>query len=209
MPVGANSKRPSTVPKAQARKGRRRRWMGKRGTAVNIKKKKIETAQTLVFDCNPDGRWPMLDRLGVFDTCPSVVLCCAGLRTHGVVLQVAELIAGLENLGCSSTTGAGQTLCVLSDSFNNNGNAAALQASGDLPAVDVVKVSQPHPRARTIALRGSVDASSLQRVSPPETSTHPPIAVRRCSRLVLVASREVPQAGVVTGEPTKQKPSEE
>lgn len=57
-----------------------------------------------------------------------------------VVVQVAELITGLGNLGCSSTAGEGQTLCVLSDSFNVLGNAAGLQASGDLPEVDVVKV---------------------------------------------------------------------
>eukprot|EP00903_Cladosiphon_okamuranus_P022369 g20573.t1 len=57
----------------------------------------------------------------------------------GQAHQVAELIAGLENLECSRTTGEGQTLCVMSDSFNNNGNADALQASGDLPAVEVVK----------------------------------------------------------------------
>lgn len=56
------------------------------------------------------------------------------------VLQVAELIAGLEHLGCASTTGEGQTLCVMSNSFNVNGNAAGLQDLGDLPEVDVVKV---------------------------------------------------------------------
>lgn len=63
-----------------------------------------------------------------------------GDRAHTWPFQVAELIAGLEDLGCSRTTGEGQTLCVMSDSFNSNGGAAALQASGDLPAVKVVKV---------------------------------------------------------------------
>lgn len=35
----------------------------------------------------------------------------------------------------------GQVPCVMSDGFNGNGNAANLQASGDLPATDVVKVN--------------------------------------------------------------------
>lgn len=57
--------------------------------------------------------------------------------------QVDELISGLKSLGCASTTGEGQSLCVMSDSFDFNGNARALQVSGDLPSkVDVVKVSQ-------------------------------------------------------------------
>lgn len=54
---------------------------------------------------------------------------------------MAELITGLEELGCTRTTGEDQTVCVLSDSFNQMGNAADLQASGDLPEVEVVKVS--------------------------------------------------------------------
>lgn len=55
--------------------------------------------------------------------------------------KVAELIAGLRDLGCKRTTGEDQTVCVMSDSFNALGNAEALQASGDLPLVEVVKVS--------------------------------------------------------------------
>lgn len=54
--------------------------------------------------------------------------------------QVAELIAGLADLGCTRTMGEDQTVCVMSDSFDIFGNAAALQASGDLPQVEVVKV---------------------------------------------------------------------
>lgn len=55
--------------------------------------------------------------------------------------QVAELIAGLEALGCERTRGEGQTLCVMSDSYNANGGVPALEASGDLPPlVDIVKV---------------------------------------------------------------------
>ena len=50
------------------------------------------------------------------------------------------MIKGLEDLGCARATGEDQTICVLSDSFNNNGGAAGLQASGDLPLVGVVKV---------------------------------------------------------------------
>lgn len=57
-----------------------------------------------------------------------------------VIVQVAELIAGLENLGCSSTTGEGQTVCVISDSFNFTGGASDLMASGDLPEVEVIRV---------------------------------------------------------------------
>ncbi|CAN0353195.1 unnamed protein product, partial [Hapterophycus canaliculatus] len=53
--------------------------------------------------------------------------------------QVAELIAGLQDLGCTRTTGEDQTVCVISDSFDQSGNAADLQASGDLPQVEVVK----------------------------------------------------------------------
>jgi len=55
--------------------------------------------------------------------------------------KVAELIDGLKGLGCQRTTGEDQTVCVMSDSFNALGNAEALQASGDLPLVEVVKVS--------------------------------------------------------------------
>ena len=51
-----------------------------------------------------------------------------------------ELIQGLEDLGRLRTTGEDQTICVLSDSFSNTGGADALEASGDLPPVDVVKV---------------------------------------------------------------------
>lgn len=62
-------------------------------------------------------------------------------RSHAQTLcQVDELIQGLEDLSCLRTTGEDQTICVMSDSFNNLGLAADLQASGDLPAVDVVKV---------------------------------------------------------------------
>ena len=53
---------------------------------------------------------------------------------------MAELIAGLADLGCQRTTGEDQTVCVMSNSFNALGNAEALQASGDLPHVEVVKV---------------------------------------------------------------------
>lgn len=56
------------------------------------------------------------------------------------VRQVAELIYGLRALGCTRTKGEDQTMCFLSDSFDIMGNAADLQASGDLPEVDVVKV---------------------------------------------------------------------
>ena len=56
------------------------------------------------------------------------------------MFQVEELIQGLEDLGCPRTTGEDQTICVMSDSFNHLGGAAGLQASGDLPPVDVVKV---------------------------------------------------------------------
>lgn len=61
-------------------------------------------------------------------------------RTYLALLQVAELITGLQELGCTRTTGEDQALCVLSDSFDYLGYAAALQASGDLPEVEVVKV---------------------------------------------------------------------
>ncbi len=56
------------------------------------------------------------------------------------LLKVAELIDGLKNLGCKRATGEDQTVCVMSDSFNALGNAEDLQASGDLPHVEVVKV---------------------------------------------------------------------
>lgn len=56
------------------------------------------------------------------------------------LFQVDELIQGLQDLGCLRTRGEDQTLCVLSDSFDNKGDASSLQASGDLPPVDVVKV---------------------------------------------------------------------
>jgi len=56
------------------------------------------------------------------------------------MLQVAELIAGLDELGCTRTTGEDQTVCVMSDSFDHLGIAEDLQASGDLPQVEVVKV---------------------------------------------------------------------
>ncbi len=55
--------------------------------------------------------------------------------------QVAELIAGLEGLGCTRTTGEDQTVCVMSDSFDTTGRPASLQAAGILPPVDIVKVS--------------------------------------------------------------------
>lgn len=50
------------------------------------------------------------------------------------------MIAGLQELGCANTMGDGQTLCIMSDSFNGLGNAPRLQESGDLPEVEVVKV---------------------------------------------------------------------
>lgn len=56
------------------------------------------------------------------------------------VPQVAELITGLQELGCTRTTGEDQTVCVMTDSFDYLGNVADLQASGDLPQVEVVKV---------------------------------------------------------------------
>lgn len=62
---------------------------------------------------------------------------------------MAKLIAGLEALGCANTQGEGQTLCVISDSFNMNGYADSLQESGDLPEVETVLVcGQGLPRAR-------------------------------------------------------------
>ncbi|CAM9640288.1 unnamed protein product [Scytosiphon promiscuus] len=61
------------------------------------------------------------------------------LSEAGQAHEVAELIAGLQDLGCTRTTGEDQTVCVISDSFDYLGNAAALQASGDLPQVEVVK----------------------------------------------------------------------
>lgn len=64
---------------------------------------------------------------------PSLCAC-------GAALQVAELIAGLSDIGCTRTTGEDQTVCVVSNSFDANGAAASLQASGDLPVVEVVKV---------------------------------------------------------------------
>ncbi|CAN0306148.1 unnamed protein product [Scytosiphon promiscuus] len=63
----------------------------------------------------------------------------SSLSEAGQAHQVAELIAGLQDLGCSRTTGEDQTVCVISDSFDRLGNAATLQASGDLPPVEVVK----------------------------------------------------------------------
>eukprot|EP00904_Undaria_pinnatifida_P008994 jgi/Undpi1/5224/HiC_scaffold_2.g00506.m1 len=57
----------------------------------------------------------------------------------GTAHQVQELIDGLEELGCLRTKGEDQTLCVMSDSFDNKGAAGALQEFGDLPPVDVVK----------------------------------------------------------------------
>lgn len=56
------------------------------------------------------------------------------------IFQVDELIKGLEDLSCGRTSGEDQTICVMSDSFNNHGGAAVLEALGDLPDVDVVKV---------------------------------------------------------------------
>eukprot|EP00752_Nemacystus_decipiens_P009695 g8659.t1 len=57
----------------------------------------------------------------------------------GQAHQVAELVTGLADLGCTRTMGEDQIVCVMSDSFNNNGNAATLQTQGDLPDVEVVK----------------------------------------------------------------------
>ncbi|CAB1111813.1 unnamed protein product [Ectocarpus sp. CCAP 1310/34] len=57
----------------------------------------------------------------------------------GQAHQVAELIDGLKNLGCTRTTGEDKKLCVLSDSFNYLGKAATLKDSGDLPEVEVIK----------------------------------------------------------------------
>ncbi|CAM9303784.1 unnamed protein product [Choristocarpus tenellus] len=53
--------------------------------------------------------------------------------------QVAEAIAALEALGCANTRGEGQTLCAMSDSMNSKGNMQSLQASGDLPDVEIVE----------------------------------------------------------------------
>lgn len=61
------------------------------------------------------------------------------IRMHAT-LQVDELIKGLEDLGCVRTKGEDQTICVMSDSFDNNGLATELQTMGDLPPVTVVKV---------------------------------------------------------------------
>ncbi|CAN0287420.1 unnamed protein product, partial [Ectocarpus fasciculatus] len=57
----------------------------------------------------------------------------------GQAHQVAELIDGLENLGCTRTAGEDQKLCIMSDSFNYLGDAATLKDLGDLPEVEVVK----------------------------------------------------------------------
>ncbi len=57
-----------------------------------------------------------------------------------VARQVAELIAGLKDLGCERATGEDQTICVMSDSFDVHGSASDLKDSGDLPDVEIVKV---------------------------------------------------------------------
>ncbi|CAN0435025.1 unnamed protein product [Pylaiella littoralis] len=57
----------------------------------------------------------------------------------GQAHEVAELITGLADLGCTRTMGEDQTVCVMSDSFDRLGFAEDLRASGDLPQVDVVK----------------------------------------------------------------------
>ncbi|CAN0148641.1 unnamed protein product, partial [Scytosiphon promiscuus] len=96
------------------------------------------TASTLEAICD-DGN--------IVNVVPVEALVDSGLRRRlqsttseaGQAHQVPELIAGLEELGCSSTKGEGQTLCVMSDSFNSLGNAAGLQASGDLPPVDIIR----------------------------------------------------------------------
>lgn len=49
-------------------------------------------------------------------------------------------MAGLQDLGCTRMTGEDQTVCVISDSFDQLGYAESLRASGDLPEVIVVKV---------------------------------------------------------------------
>ena len=63
-------------------------------------------------------------------------------RAFHTSLEVDELIAGLEKLGCSNIRGEGQTLCVMSDSLNLLGNRADLELSGDLPDVEVIKVGR-------------------------------------------------------------------
>lgn len=65
------------------------------------------------------------------------VRCC-----YYITPQVAELIAGLQEIGCTRTTGEDQTVCVISNSFNADGTASSLQASGDLPPVEVLKVRE-------------------------------------------------------------------
>lgn len=67
-------------------------------------------------------------------------------------MQVDKLIAGLEALGCENTQGEGQILCVMSDSFNALGDAEDLQASGDLPEVDVILVRSFKPRPPPLPL---------------------------------------------------------
>lgn len=52
--------------------------------------------------------------------------------------QLIELLLGLGL--CRRNRGEDQTICIISDSFNNAAGAADLQASGDLPDVSVVKV---------------------------------------------------------------------
>lgn len=58
-------------------------------------------------------------------------------------------MTGLEALGCANTKGEGQTVCVLSDSFDANGFVAGLQASGDLPIVDNILVGSSGGAFRT------------------------------------------------------------
>lgn len=57
-----------------------------------------------------------------------------------LVRKVAELVSGLEALGCGRTKGEDQTLCIFGDSFDSLGDAESLQASGELPVVDVITV---------------------------------------------------------------------
>lgn len=70
----------------------------------------------------------------------SLAVCCS----RGALLQVAELIAGLEGIGCTRTTGEDQTVCVISNGFDSGGAASGLQASGDLPEVEIIKVRRTH-----------------------------------------------------------------
>ena len=59
--------------------------------------------------------------------------------------KVDVLIAGLEELGCQRTTGEDQTLCIMSDSFNQLGDKESLQESGDLPSDEFLTIVEVSP----------------------------------------------------------------